>query len=194
MYQETASRPSLTGDPWTSFNTGWSTTEGYDDDGALRNSWKAFAISNDQQIRNLVQVYFKIVYPMYNASNASRAVLTRLTRSLDSLCFINSHSLKELIIKSTSETKGYSPPPWRYAHWFRGGRAMALYTPPDGAVKSSSSPHQKPFTQRPRILFLEIWPLQGASIICERAQYLRLLAFKTARLRTCKSILACITP
>lgn len=57
-------RPSWTGDPWTAFNTGWSTTEGYDDDGALRNSWKAFAIASDQQIRNLVQVYFEIVYPM----------------------------------------------------------------------------------------------------------------------------------
>ena len=67
MYHETGSRPSFTGDPWTSFNTGWSTTEGYDDDGALRNSWKAFAISSDQQIRNLVQVYFEIVYPMYDS-------------------------------------------------------------------------------------------------------------------------------
>ena len=57
-------RPSLTGDPWTFFNTGWSTPEGYDDDGALRNSWKAFAISCDRQIRNLVEVYFEIVYPM----------------------------------------------------------------------------------------------------------------------------------
>ncbi|OOQ82252.1 C6 transcription factor [Penicillium brasilianum] len=65
VYQETASRPSLTGDPWTSFNTGWSTTEGYDDDGALHNSWKAFAIASDQQIRNLVQVYFEIVYPIF---------------------------------------------------------------------------------------------------------------------------------
>jgi hypothetical protein len=54
----------LTGDPWVSFNQGWSTAEGYDDDGALRNSWKAFAIASDQQIRNLVQVYFDIVYPM----------------------------------------------------------------------------------------------------------------------------------
>lgn len=61
---DSVSRPSLTGDPWSSFNTGWSTAEGYDDDGALRNSWKAFAISCDQQIRNLVQVYFEIVYPM----------------------------------------------------------------------------------------------------------------------------------
>ncbi|KAJ5923372.1 hypothetical protein N7454_008617 [Penicillium verhagenii] len=64
---DTTSRPSLTftGDPWSSFNTGWSTAEGYDDDGALRNSWKAFAISCDQQIRNLVQVYFEIVYPIF---------------------------------------------------------------------------------------------------------------------------------
>ncbi|KAJ5168624.1 uncharacterized protein N7482_004218 [Penicillium canariense] len=65
MYPDTPSRPSLTADHWTSFNTGWSTTEGYDDDGALRNSWKAFAISSDQQIRNLVQVYFEIVYPIF---------------------------------------------------------------------------------------------------------------------------------
>ncbi|KAJ5287342.1 hypothetical protein N7478_003028 [Penicillium angulare] len=64
-HPDSASRPSLTGDPWTSFNTGWSTAEGYDDDGALRNSWKAFAISCDQQIRNLVQVYFEIVYPIF---------------------------------------------------------------------------------------------------------------------------------
>lgn len=63
-HPDSAPRPSLTGDPWSSFNTGWSTVEGYDDDGALRNSWKAFAISCHQQIRNLVQVYFEIVYPM----------------------------------------------------------------------------------------------------------------------------------
>ncbi|KAJ5650521.1 uncharacterized protein N7484_004244 [Penicillium longicatenatum] len=65
FYADSVSRPSLTGDPWSSFNTGWSTVEGYDDDGALRNSWKAFAISCDQQIRNLVQVYFEIVYPIF---------------------------------------------------------------------------------------------------------------------------------
>ncbi|KAF7716031.1 Fungal Zn(2)-Cys(6) binuclear cluster domain-containing protein [Penicillium ucsense] len=60
IQQEACFRPSGTGDPWTSFNTGWSTSEGYDDDGALRNSWKAFGISSDQQIKNLVQVYFEI--------------------------------------------------------------------------------------------------------------------------------------
>ncbi|KAJ5495894.1 hypothetical protein N7539_001010 [Penicillium diatomitis] len=65
IQQETSFRPSGTGDPWTSFNTGWSTSEGYDDDGTLRNSWKAFAISSDQQIKNLVQVYFEIVYPIF---------------------------------------------------------------------------------------------------------------------------------
>lgn len=64
-YPDFGSRPSLTGDPWSSFNTGWSTAEGYDDDGALRNSWKAFAIASDRQIRNLVQVYFEIVYPIF---------------------------------------------------------------------------------------------------------------------------------
>lgn len=30
----------------------------------IRPSWTAFAISCDQQIQNLVQVYFEIVYPM----------------------------------------------------------------------------------------------------------------------------------
>ncbi|KAJ5983864.1 hypothetical protein N7481_005963 [Penicillium waksmanii] len=64
-YPESGHRPSLTGDPWSSFNSGWSTAEGYDDDGALRNSWKAFAIASDRQIRNLVQVYFEIVYPIF---------------------------------------------------------------------------------------------------------------------------------
>jgi hypothetical protein len=66
-YTESAHRPSLTGDPWSTFNTGGVATEGYDDDGALRNSWNAFAIASDRQIRNLVQVYFEIVYPMYES-------------------------------------------------------------------------------------------------------------------------------
>ncbi|KAJ5133872.1 hypothetical protein N7448_001108 [Penicillium atrosanguineum] len=65
MHPESGSRSSLMEDPWVSFNQGWSTAEGYDDDGALRNSWKAFAISCDRQIRNLVQVYFEIVYPIF---------------------------------------------------------------------------------------------------------------------------------
>lgn len=64
-YTESAHRPSFTGDPWSTFNAGGVATEGYDDDGALRNSWNAFAIASDRQIRNLVQVYFEIVYPMY---------------------------------------------------------------------------------------------------------------------------------
>lgn len=63
-YPESAHRSSLTGDPWSTFNVGGVATEGYDDDGALRNSWNAFAIASDRQIRNLVQVYFEIVYPM----------------------------------------------------------------------------------------------------------------------------------
>ncbi|CAI7634751.1 unnamed protein product [Penicillium glandicola] len=64
-YPESAHRPSLTGDPWSTFNAGGVATEGYDDDGALRNSWNAFAIASDRQIRNLVQVYFEIVYPIF---------------------------------------------------------------------------------------------------------------------------------
>jgi hypothetical protein len=63
-YPESTHRPSLAGDPWSTFNVGDVTTEGYDDDGTLRNSWNAFAIASDRQIRNLVQVYFEIVYPM----------------------------------------------------------------------------------------------------------------------------------
>jgi hypothetical protein len=57
-------RPSISADPWSTFNHGWSAED--DDGGALRNSWKAFAIACDRQIRNLVQVYFEIVYPMYD--------------------------------------------------------------------------------------------------------------------------------
>lgn len=53
-----------TGDPWGSLSALWSVSEG-NDGGALRNSWRAFAIASDQTIRNLVQVYFEIVYPMY---------------------------------------------------------------------------------------------------------------------------------
>lgn len=59
--------PSISGDPWSTFNHGWSAIEG-NDDGALHNSWKAFAVACDRQIRNLVQVYFEIVYPMYYKS------------------------------------------------------------------------------------------------------------------------------
>jgi hypothetical protein len=120
-------------------------------------------------------------------------LLAWLIWSLDFLSFISSHLSRELIIKSTSETQGYSPPLWRYVHWFRGGRATALYTRLDGAAKSSSSPHQRPFTQLPRIRFQRIWRSQGVLIICERVQYSRLLVSKMAKSRTCKSILACIT-
>ncbi|CAG7996415.1 unnamed protein product [Penicillium salamii] len=64
-YPESVHRPSLTGDPWSAFNAGGVATEGYDDDAALRNSWNAFAIASDRQVRNLVQVYFEIVYPIF---------------------------------------------------------------------------------------------------------------------------------
>ncbi|KAJ5773125.1 hypothetical protein N7457_008021 [Penicillium paradoxum] len=64
-YAESTHRPSLTGDPWSTFHAAGVATEGYDDDGALRNSWNAFAIASDCQIRNLVQVYFEIVYPIF---------------------------------------------------------------------------------------------------------------------------------
>lgn len=61
-------RTSISADPWSTFNHGWSATEVDDDDRVLHNSWKAFAIACDRQIRNLVQVYFEIVYPMYDES------------------------------------------------------------------------------------------------------------------------------
>ncbi|KAJ5825565.1 hypothetical protein N7474_002703 [Penicillium riverlandense] len=73
-YQERASassasrssnRLSVSGDPWPTFNPGWLAREGDDEDGALHNSWKAFAIACDRQIMNLVQVYFEIVYPIF---------------------------------------------------------------------------------------------------------------------------------
>ncbi|KAJ5226130.1 hypothetical protein N7468_007355 [Penicillium chermesinum] len=60
-----APRAPATGDPWTSVGPGWDAPDGWDEDGALRNSWRAFAVSCDQQIRNLVQVYFEIVYPIF---------------------------------------------------------------------------------------------------------------------------------
>jgi hypothetical protein len=60
-------RPSISGDPWSTFAHGWSAAEGDDDNVALHNSWKAFAIACDRQIKALVQVYFEIVYPMYDA-------------------------------------------------------------------------------------------------------------------------------
>lgn len=59
---------SISGDPWSTFNHDWSAAEGDSNDRVLHNSWKAFAIACDRQIRNLVQVYFEIVYPMYDES------------------------------------------------------------------------------------------------------------------------------
>ncbi|KAJ6102459.1 hypothetical protein N7486_004886 [Penicillium sp. IBT 16267x] len=56
---------SISGDPRSTFNHGWSAAEGDDDDGVLHDSWKAFAIACDRQIRNLAQVYFEIVYPIF---------------------------------------------------------------------------------------------------------------------------------
>jgi hypothetical protein len=56
---------SVSADPWSTFNQGWPTAEGDDDDGVLHDSWKAFAITCDRQIRKLVHLYFEIVYPMY---------------------------------------------------------------------------------------------------------------------------------
>ncbi|KAJ5183909.1 hypothetical protein N7492_001525 [Penicillium capsulatum] len=58
-------RSSNFGDPWSTFDHGWSAAEGNDDFMALRDSWKAFAIACDRQIKNLVQVYFEIVYPIF---------------------------------------------------------------------------------------------------------------------------------
>lgn len=60
-------RPSVSCDPWSTFD------QGNDGDLALHNSWKAFAIACDRQIKNLVQVYFEIVYPMYDESLLSLA-------------------------------------------------------------------------------------------------------------------------
>lgn len=63
----TSHSPSMSDDPWSAFNHSWSTVEA-EDDAVLHNSWKAFATACDRQIRQLVQVYFEIVYPMYNDS------------------------------------------------------------------------------------------------------------------------------
>jgi hypothetical protein len=61
-------RPSISGDPWSTFDHGWSTAESDDRDVTLHNSWKAFAIACDRQIKSLVQVYLETVYPMYDGS------------------------------------------------------------------------------------------------------------------------------
>ncbi|KAJ5742192.1 hypothetical protein N7533_011601 [Penicillium manginii] len=58
-------RPSISGDPWSTFDHGWSTAESDDRDVTLHNSWKAFAIACDRQIKSLVQVYLETVYPIF---------------------------------------------------------------------------------------------------------------------------------
>lgn len=65
-------RPSIS-DPWSTFGHGWSAAQGDDENVALHNSWRAFAIACDRQIKALVQVYFEIVYPMYDAFPISLA-------------------------------------------------------------------------------------------------------------------------
>ena len=112
-YSESAHRPSLTGDPWSTFNVGGVATEVYDDDGALRNSWNAFAIASDRQIRNLVQVYFEIVYPMYELS---LLLSCYMADQIPASRFSTSNLLlKELITKSTSEIRGCLPQQWQSA-------------------------------------------------------------------------------
>lgn len=58
-------RESLSSDPWTPAGSLWS---GLDPSArseyALSRSWTAFAIACDRTIRNLMEVYFEIVYPM----------------------------------------------------------------------------------------------------------------------------------
>ncbi|KAL1966273.1 hypothetical protein VTN77DRAFT_4626 [Rasamsonia byssochlamydoides] len=54
------------GDPWGGLSTLWSATDNPSrDENALRRSWSAFAIATERTIRNLVQVYFEIVYPIF---------------------------------------------------------------------------------------------------------------------------------
>lgn len=110
-YSESAHRPSLTGDPWSTFNVGGVATEVYDDDSALRNSWNAFAIASDRQIRNLVQVYFEIVYPMYE-STLLPFPFSMADKFADSRFSTSNLLLKELITKSTSEIRGCLPLQW----------------------------------------------------------------------------------
>jgi hypothetical protein len=56
----------MSGNLWSNFKNGCSTAEDDADEEALHSSWKAFAIACDVQIRHLVQVYFEVVYPMYD--------------------------------------------------------------------------------------------------------------------------------
>lgn len=56
---------SRSGDSWAALNPLWAAQDNPDrDETALRRSWSAFAIATERTIRNLVQVYFEIVYPM----------------------------------------------------------------------------------------------------------------------------------
>jgi hypothetical protein len=59
------SHSSTSGDPWFTFDHGWSPVDGDEGDLMLHRSWRAFAIASDRQIKNLVQVFFETVYPMY---------------------------------------------------------------------------------------------------------------------------------
>lgn len=61
-------RPSISGDPWSTFNHGWPTAESDNGNVTLHDSWKAFAIACDRRIKSLVQVYLETVYPMYDGS------------------------------------------------------------------------------------------------------------------------------
>lgn len=57
-------QPGAADSPWDILNGTW-TTAPISNDGALVNSWKAFAIGCESTIHNLAHVYFEIVYPMY---------------------------------------------------------------------------------------------------------------------------------
>ncbi|KAH1379162.1 hypothetical protein KXV95_007697 [Aspergillus fumigatus] len=70
--------PGAADSPWDILNGTW-TTAPTSNDGALVNSWKAFAIGCESTIHNLAHVYFEIVYPIFPLFHRS-SFLTQLEK------------------------------------------------------------------------------------------------------------------
>lgn len=102
-------------------------------------------------------------------------------------------SLREFITKSISEIRGCLPQQWQFAPWFRGARETARCSRIDGIATNLQNRHPRHFTPRPKILSPETLQRQEALTICVHALFLQSPAFKTARLRICKSSPACTT-
>lgn len=67
-HQAYSLRSQVANRPWDTFNNKHTSAVTIGNDGAPLDSWRAFAITCQNTVQDLAQVYFEIVYPMYFVS------------------------------------------------------------------------------------------------------------------------------